>query len=188
VDTSSGQLDFRWLLRPAAAADCCHYGLMLAEAAGLPGSVVDEARRRNSSYSAKLRTNVARRATQRQPHSTPRSMPSYQAMLRIHQLWRQYTFSLLRGTAASPGGGSCDPNGAASSIAEQLGPQMDLHGALVTVVQHRNPQIVGISGVVLQHSTTALHVVAPDNRLRVVPLKGGTVEYAVNGASLQLAS
>ncbi|EFJ49892.1 hypothetical protein VOLCADRAFT_89345 [Volvox carteri f. nagariensis] len=45
VDTSAGSLDFRWLLQPAAALDYCHYGLMLAEAAGLPTSVVVEARR-----------------------------------------------------------------------------------------------------------------------------------------------
>ncbi|GIL48428.1 hypothetical protein Vafri_4554, partial [Volvox africanus] len=45
VDTTAGALDFRWLLQPAAALDYCHYGLMLAEAAGMPASVVAEARR-----------------------------------------------------------------------------------------------------------------------------------------------
>lgn len=43
VDTSGGALDFRWLLQPAAALDTCHYGLMLAAAAGLPGELVAEA-------------------------------------------------------------------------------------------------------------------------------------------------
>ncbi|KAG2441521.1 hypothetical protein HXX76_003143 [Chlamydomonas incerta] len=45
VDTSGGELDFTWLLQPAAALDYCHYGLLLAAAAGLPEEVVGEARR-----------------------------------------------------------------------------------------------------------------------------------------------
>ncbi|GLC45609.1 hypothetical protein PLESTB_001785200 [Pleodorina starrii] len=45
VDTAAGQLDCRWLLQPAASLDYCHYGLMLAAAAGLPPGIVAEARR-----------------------------------------------------------------------------------------------------------------------------------------------
>ncbi|GFR41040.1 hypothetical protein Agub_g1473 [Astrephomene gubernaculifera] len=134
--------------------------------------------RRNSSYSANLRSNVRCKQTVAQSDPASKRTPSYQTMLRVHELWTQYTQSLARSSSAA---------GGSAAGAQALGRIVDLHGARVTVVQHSNPQHVGASGIVLRRSKTCIHLVAPDDRVRVVPLKGCCARYAVNGTTLQLS-
>lgn len=81
-------------------------------------------------------------------------------MLRVHELWNQYTQGLVRN---APAGAAASSATAAAAAAAKVA---DLHGARVTVVQHRNPQLVGASGVVLRRSTAALHVVTPGDRVK----------------------
>ncbi|KAG2448309.1 hypothetical protein HYH02_006893 [Chlamydomonas schloesseri] len=152
--------------------------------------------RRTSSYSAKLRSNTevkkcgaavavaaAGSPAAAQPAATGASKgpaPSYETMLRVHELWIQYTQGLIRNL---PGSAAVSSAAATAAAAAKVA---DLHGARVTVVQHRNPQLVGASGVVLRRSSAALHLMTPGDRVKVVPLKGCVAQYAINGIVLQL--
>eukprot|EP00198_Chlamydomonas_reinhardtii_P002483 XP_001691819.1 predicted protein [Chlamydomonas reinhardtii] len=150
--------------------------------------------RRTSSYSAKLRSNTETKrraaaavsaagesAADHAAAAEPRKgAPSFETMLRVHELWNQYTQGLVRN---APAGAAASSATAAAAAAAKVA---DLHGARVTVVQHRNPQLVGASGVVLRRSTAALHVVTPGDRVKVVPLKGCAAQYVINGIVLQL--
>ncbi|KAG2442540.1 hypothetical protein HXX76_002626 [Chlamydomonas incerta] len=147
--------------------------------------------RRTSSYSAQLRSNtqIKKRtaaslsaadgpAAEQAAAAGPRKgAPSFETMLRVHELWNQYTQGLIRNAPAA------SSTAAAAAAAAKVA---DLHGARVTVVQHRNPQLVGTSGVVLRKSSAALHLVTPGDRVKVVPLKGCAAQYTINGIVLQL--
>ncbi|KAG2499863.1 hypothetical protein HYH03_002154 [Edaphochlamys debaryana] len=142
--------------------------------------------RRTTSHSSRLRSNArakAEREDAQEGGGKERRVPSYEAMLKVHQLWLHYTRGLARGPSG-PGGASAGP--AASTAGEAPARQVELLGAMVTVVRHRNPQLMGATGVVLRRSAAALHLVCPGDRLRVVPLPGCTAHYEVNGTTLQL--
>lgn len=52
---------------------------------------------------------------------------------------------------------------------EEAALQLDLHGCLLTVKQHHNPQLVGKEGIVVRYGKHAFHVVSKEDRLHVVP-------------------
>lgn len=63
--------------------------------------------------------------------------------------------------------------------AEERLDQMDWHGAFVTVVRCRSPALCGVEGIVVKHSSKALHVISPANKLHILPLVGTTFQATV---------
>ncbi|GLI69016.1 hypothetical protein VaNZ11_013555 [Volvox africanus] len=139
--------------------------------------------RRGTNYSAKLHAVPQQKSTDPQPKLNLQRIPCYEVMLRVHELWLQYT----RNAATTPP--AAGRTGGASNSINVEGPAraLDLHGAILNVVRHPNPQLVGASGVVLKYNRRSVHLVTPSDYIRVVPLKGCIAQYTVNGCTMQLA-
>lgn len=97
----------------------------------------------------------------------PLPLVRYSQMLPVHALWQRYVGGVLR--AAGPGG----------EAAALL--QLDLHGCMIRIAQHRDARLVGVSGVVAKYSDAAFHVVSRDDRLHIVArLPGCEVQYQID--------
>ncbi len=68
-----------------------------------------------------------------------------------------------------------------SANPEEAALQLDLHGCLLAVKQHRNAQLTGKEGIVVRYSKHAFHIVSVEDRLHVVPrLKPCRFEFRVD--------
>ena len=56
---------------------------------------------------------------------------------------------------------------------EEAALHLDLHGCLLAVKQHRNPQLTGKEGIVVRYSKHTFHIVSVEDRLHVVPRSKG---------------
>lgn len=77
----------------------------------------------------------------------------------LNTLWKGYMADLLSGTSN------------AQVIAGKLA-SADYHGADLTVVEARNPSLVGINGIVVWEARTSFVMVCRDNKIRVVEKRG----------------
>ena len=63
--------------------------------------------------------------------------------------------------------------------------QLDLHGCLLSVVQHRDARLVGQQGIVVRYSSAVFHLVSRDDRLLRVPwLQGTEVQFRVSDSQV----
>lgn len=74
-------------------------------------------------------------------------------MRQLNQKWNKYAREAMR-SAATP---------------EEAAWQLELHGCVLAVKQHRNPQFVGLEGIVVRYSKQAFHLVSQKDRPHVVP-------------------
>ncbi|KAA8916595.1 hypothetical protein TRICI_001221 [Trichomonascus ciferrii] len=84
---------------------------------------------------------------------------SYASFEGLNTLWKGYMADLLSGTSN------------AQVIAGKLA-SADYHGADLTVVEARNPSLVGINGIVVWEARTGFVMVCRDNKLRIVEKRG----------------
>ena len=73
----------------------------------------------------------------------------------LHEMWKKYASIAMQGDSSVPG---------RRAIADRLY-QIDLHGALVTVVRSRDPSLVGRVGVVVREHSGAFDVVTPESKV-----------------------
>ncbi|GIL42953.1 hypothetical protein Vafri_771 [Volvox africanus] len=139
--------------------------------------------RRGTNYSAKLHAVPQQKITDPRPELNLKRTPCYEVMLRVHKLWLQYT----RNAATTPAAAGRAGGPSNSTNVEGPARTFDLHGAILNVVRHPNPQLVGASGIVLKYNRRSVHLVTPSDHIRVVPLKGCIAQYTVNGCAMQLA-
>ncbi|GLC38964.1 hypothetical protein PLESTB_000466200 [Pleodorina starrii] len=140
--------------------------------------------RRGTKFSARLRCTSRAKDRDLHPAQPAKRTPSYEAMLRVHELWLQYTQNLARSATATGAAAASSNSGAGGGTSAHAA---DLHGAMLTVVKHPNPQLVGATGVLLKRSSSSLHLVTPGDRVRVIALKGCIAHYNVNGTTVRLA-
>lgn len=90
----------------------------------------------------------------------------YENFLKLNKLWHQYISTLLS---------KDDPKNPAhaSSICSKL-VKADLTGAEVTIVESKNPTLLGVSGLVTRESVRCLFVIQPSNEVKCL-IKSGSV-------------
>ncbi len=94
----------------------------------------------------------------------------YSLLLPLHQLWQKYTRDVLR----------CEQG----ALKEQL-MQLDLHGCLLRVVQHRDARLVGQQGIVVRYSGAVFHLVSGADKLFRVPrLQHTEVQFRVSDSQV----
>ncbi|BDA43430.1 probable ribonuclease P protein subunit p29 at C-terminar half [Coccomyxa sp. Obi] len=86
-------------------------------------------------------------------HQLPREDCRYDKLRSLNQRWESYAREALV-NSANP---------------EEAALQLDLHGCLLAVKQHQNPQLTGKEGIVVRYSKHAFHIVSMEDRLHVVP-------------------
>lgn len=73
------------------------------------------------------------------------------------------------------------------TITAETLPRHELNGLRVEVVESDDPTRVGIAGRVVVETTNTLHVEGQDGRVRQVPKRGTTFEFAVEAADPSVA-
>ena len=73
-------------------------------------------------------------------------------------MWREYVTGVL----------------GASGVSEETALTLDLHGCHLRVIQHPNPQLVGLEGIVVKGSERSVHIVTEDDRHAVIPRSLGS--------------
>ncbi len=77
----------------------------------------------------------------------------YENLRKLNERWQRYTKDAMC-SAANP---------------EDAALHLDLHGCLLEVKEHRNPQLIGKTGFVVRYSKDAFHIVSAQDSLHVVP-------------------
>ncbi|CAN6661932.1 RNases MRP/P 32.9 kDa subunit [Trichomonascus vanleenenianus] len=121
--------------------------------------------------------------------SSSSKVPQYDSFLPLHDLWRGYISDLVFGG----GGQSPNPLAAAGKMATA-----DYHGALIEVMQARNPSLVGVRGIVVWEGRSSFVVVVGAKSgplasareriggLRIIEKKGVRFLVTVESAPLKM--
>lgn len=88
-----------------------------------------------------------------------KNQAAYASFEPLNTLWQGYMADLLSGTSN------------AQVIAGKLA-SADYHGADLSVVEARNPSLVGIRGIVVWEARTSFVMVCKDNKIRIVEKRG----------------
>lgn len=86
-------------------------------------------------------------------HRLPPEECRYDKLRSLNQQWELYAREAL----------------VRSANTEEVALQLDLHGCLLAVKRHRNPQLTGREGIVVRYTKHAFHIVSVEDRLHVVP-------------------
>ncbi|KAH8099486.1 RNase P subunit p29-like protein [Cristinia sonorae] len=95
----------------------------------------------------------------------------FDAFLPLHQLWLDYMSELL--------GLSCAPSSPDVPVNDSVMPstagmhsklvKADMHGAILTVHQSKNPCLIGLSGIVLHETENSFKIVTKADKLKLIP-------------------
>ncbi|ORX57062.1 ribonuclease P protein subunit p29 [Hesseltinella vesiculosa] len=97
----------------------------------------------------------------------------YDRLLPLHDLWKGY-ISELKGQGQPP-----------QQFAQKL-LKADFHGAIMTVVQSKNPVYVGMSGIMIQETMNLFSLLTKENELKKIPKDANIFRLEVCGYSFKL--
>jgi len=86
----------------------------------------------------------------------------------LHQLWCNYIDELV------------GPAGAGLAMADKLA-KADYHGACFRVVRSKSPELIGITGIVIQETENTLRLICQDDRPRTVPKRNSVFTLRYGG-------
>mmetsp|Transcript_5757 Transcript_5757/g.9968 ORF Transcript_5757/g.9968 Transcript_5757/m.9968 type:complete len:351 (+) Transcript_5757:346-1398(+) len=104
-------------------------------------------------------------------HQIPSDLWEYSLYEPLHERWTEYAQQLLVK--------SRDSDSDAEWLSQLV--TMDLHGSIVKVVRNKDPARVGVKGIVVMDTCNTLHLISQENRMHVVPKKGGVFEMETKG-------
>lgn len=93
----------------------------------------------------------------------------------LNKLWTQYIYQLLPMIEKS------SPQTIESKLVKA-----DLHGALLTVVQSKNPGYVGATGILVQETQEMFKLVTRDDRMKVLPKANSIFSLEVGKHTVRL--
>ncbi|KDQ58952.1 hypothetical protein JAAARDRAFT_175588 [Jaapia argillacea MUCL 33604] len=103
----------------------------------------------------------------------------FDLFLPLHHLWCGYMSELLGLSPPPftlPSQETPIPN---SSAMHAKLVKADFHGSIVTVIQNKNPCIVGLSGIVILESENAFRVVTKDDKVKLIPKQNSIFTFSV---------
>ncbi|KAI8059157.1 ribonuclease P protein subunit p29 [Gongronella butleri] len=107
---------------------------------------------------------------------------NYDKMLALHELWKGY-MAELNGQGHAP-----------AQFAQKI-LKADLHGAIMTVTQCKNPAYVGMTGIMIQETMNLFCLLTKENQLKKIPkvctvfqLQACGYTFTIYGKQLQFRS
>ncbi|KAG9122262.1 hypothetical protein FRC07_001445 [Ceratobasidium sp. 392] len=128
---------------------------------------------------SRRKANRESRAERRLSRASTQGL-KYQTFLDIHTLWTGYMSELLNLQSLSSINGSLDMHVASHAIGMQTKlVKADFHGCKLTVKASKCPTLVGVSGIVIEETANVFRVIAPDDRVRVLPKQNSIFTFLI---------
>ncbi|KIY67545.1 RNase P/MRP, p29 subunit [Cylindrobasidium torrendii FP15055 ss-10] len=129
-----------------------------------------ERRARHKANQEKKRASIAKRKEGKIVWKLDEAQRKFELFRPLHHLWMGYMSELLglQQTPSPPRAPTPRDMPSSSTMHPKL-LKADMHGALLTVQQSKNPSLVGISGIVLHETENTFAIIMATNAVKLIP-------------------
>eukprot|EP00730_Choanoeca_flexa_P001570 TRINITY_DN10692_c0_g1_i5.p2 TRINITY_DN10692_c0_g1~~TRINITY_DN10692_c0_g1_i5.p2 ORF type:complete len:294 (+),score=33.81 TRINITY_DN10692_c0_g1_i5:1459-2340(+) len=106
----------------------------------------------------------------------PTANQKYDLYLPLHDIWTGYIRSLL---------GKISKQASLRNLETKIS-KADYHGAMLSVIRHTNPLMVGVTGIVLQESENAFRIIKKNDSLLLIPKTNAVFSFVLDGLVFNL--